>query len=294
MTGGNIPQDLVEKINILLDEFINIVQEDVAKRKLRRAIVRSLLPCNVQVLADSNTLWIVAQKESGMPSTHMLDCRDKHFSINDISTAARWDFGFEVFFVISFPIYLIEENSESRKSTLHAIALSHIDSEIQRVTNEMNLIQVKPIFGPVKYALDPRLVFVLMPFTEALTEVYTSVIKPVVEGSNFNLVCKRADEIKSNKSIMEDVWKSICEAQLIIADLTNLNPNVMYELGIAHTLGKETILLYRKNNDINFPFDLSHIRRIEYTDTIKGSKILEKELSETIDLILKPQTISVQ
>lgn len=292
MSGGNLPQDFVEKINTLLDEFMATVQEDVAKRNLRRAVVRSLLSCNVVAIADLKTLWIAAQKESGMPSTQMLDHRNKEFSVNDVVTAAKWDFGFDSPFVISFPIDLIEQSSDLRKSSLSAIASSHIDSEIQRVTNEMNLIQVNPIFGPAKYVLDPRLVFVLMPFTESMTTIYTSIIKPVVESSNFNFVCKRADEIKSNKSIMEDIWKSICEAQLVVADLTGLNANVMYELGIAHTLGKETILLYQKNSEIKFPFDLSHIRRIEYTDSIEGSKKLEQELKETIQLILTPAALA--
>jgi hypothetical protein len=42
---------------------------------------------------------------------------------------------------------------------------------------------------------------------------------------------------------MRNIWKSICEARLVVADLTGGNANVFYELGIAHTVGKETILI---------------------------------------------------
>jgi hypothetical protein len=111
-----------------------------------------------------------------------------------------------------------------------------------------------------------------------------------VEMPTFGLVCKRADDIKSNRAIMQDIWKSICEARIIIADMSNLNPNVMYELGIAHTIGKETILLYQKTNqELRFPFDLSHIRRIEYENTMTGAKALESNLSLTLDNVLSNQ-----
>ena len=103
-----------------------------------------------------------------------------------------------------------------------------------------------------------------MPFTADLTKIYQTFIKPTVERPEFNLVCRRADDVKSNRAIIQDIWKSLCEARLVIAVLSGLNPNVMYELGVAHTLGKETILIYQRGEDIKFPFDLAHIRRIEY------------------------------
>ncbi|RJX25748.1 MAG: hypothetical protein C4531_16735 [Desulfurivibrio sp.] len=154
----------------------------------------------------------------------------------------------------------------------------------------MNVIQVNPIFGPASYQVDERLAFVLMPFTDELTEIYKTFIKPTVELPEFQLVCKRADDIKSNRAIIQDIWKSICEARIIIADMSNLNPNVMYELGITHTLGKETILIYQKSEEeIKFPFDLSHIRRIEYENSATGGRKLEQELKETLEHILSPK-----
>lgn len=127
-----------------------------------------------------------------------------------------------------------------------------------------------------------------MPFTESLTDIYQSFVKPTVELPDFGLVCRRADDIKSNRAIIQDIWKSICEARLIIADLTGLNANVMYELGIAHTLGKETVLIYQRGHDIRFPFDLAHIRRIEYDNTAIGGRTLEQELRATLSGILSP------
>jgi len=155
-----------------------------------------------------------------------------------------------------------------------------------------SLIQINPLFGPASYGVDERLAFILMPFAEDLTRVYTSIIKPAVEATG--LVCRRADDFKTNKAIIQDIWKAICEARVVIADLTDVNPNVMYELGIAHTVGKETILIYQRGRgkDPKFPFDLAHIRRIEYEDSATGGKKLENDLFDTLKSILKPAVVS--
>jgi predicted nucleotide-binding protein len=66
----------------------------------------------------------------------------------------------------------------------------------------------------------------------------------------------------------------------------------MYELGMAHTLGKETVLIYQKGEAPKFPFDLAHIRRIEYKNDAIGGKKLEDQLRETITNILTPKILA--
>jgi hypothetical protein len=290
MVDGNLPPELSQKIDALLDEFLESTQAEVRRRKVRSAVVRSMLPCSVITIVDADTLWITAQKQAGMPSTNSLDYRAERFPAEEIYAAAKWEFGFDNPFVIAFPATLIYLSKEERLPALDAIAKSHVESELQRVNSEMNTIQINPIFGPAQYKVDGRLAFVLMPFTEELTEIYQTVVKPTVEKKEFGLVCKRADDIKSNRAIIQDIWKSICEARIVIADMSNLNPNVMYELGIAHTIGKETVLLYQKTKqELRFPFDLSHIRRIEYENTMPGAKALESELCVTLSNVLANQ-----
>ena len=274
----------------LLNEFVEQVAKEVEKRKIRRAVVRSLLTCSVIIIVDKNNVWVAAQKQTGMASTISLDHQENAFPIQEIMNAAKWEFGFDQPFVVGFPVGILEQEKSDRESVLAAIVNSHIESELQRVHAEMNVIQINPLFGPASYQVDERLAFVLMPFTDELTDIFTTFVKPTVELPNFNLVCKRADDIKSNRAIIQDIWKSICEARIVIADMTSLNPNVMYELGIAHTLGKETILIYQKSEEeIRFPFDLSHIRRIEYENSATGGKKLERELKETLNHVLAPK-----
>lgn len=288
-TGGDLSDELRKQIGIILNEFIDIVAKLVGEMKIRRAIVRSMLPCNLIIVFDDKNISIAAQKSSGMPSTISLDQKGKQFSSRAIYESAKWEFGYDEPFVIQIPVDLLSKNTEERNASLKAVAKTHVQSEIYRVQREMNIIQISPIFGPASYTIDPRLVFVLMPFDDDLTEIYNSIIKPTVETTDFNLVCKRADDLKTNKAIIQDIWKAICEARLVIADLTRVNPNVMYELGMAHTVGKETILIYQKEEEIPFPFDLAHIRRIEYEDDATGGKQLERGLKATIENILSSQ-----
>lgn len=287
-SGGNIPDELATKIDALLTEFVEIVAQNVESLKIRRAVVRSMLTCSTVNVLDSAHLFVAAQKQTGMASTISLDHRGNTFPIEEILGAAQWEFGFDDPFVIQFPAKLLDLGKNERIFSLQAIADSHIKSEINRMERQMNVVQINPIFGPAAYAIDPRLAFVLMPFTDDLTQIYNAFVKPTIEDSAFGLICRRADDVKSNKAIIQDIWKSICEARLIVADLSGLNPNVMYELGIAHTLGKETILIYQRGRDVKFPFDLSHIRRIEYDNNALGGKQLENDLKETLRSILTP------
>jgi len=139
------------------------------------------------------------------------------------------------------------------------------------------------IFGGGEFTLDPNLCFILMPFEAELKAVYDDHIRPVVESKG--LSCIRGDEIISTGAITRDIWEKINRARFIIADLTRKNPNVFYELGIAHALGKEVILITQSMDYI--PFDLKALRCIVYTFTPRGMKEMESKLQRTIDEIMR-------
>ena len=133
---------------------------------------------------------------------------------------------------------------------------------------------VNPIFQNRDTRVNPETVFVIMPFTQEWSkDVWEQVIKPSVQEIGMTPI--RADDLYG-QNIMEDVWQSILKAAIIICDTTGRNPNVFYELGIAHTLGKRVLLLTQNIDDI--PFDLQAYRHIEYKVTISGGN----ELKETI------------
>lgn len=86
------------------------------------------------------------------------------------------------------------------------------------------------------FEVDERLCFVIMPFKAPLDEVYLDVIKPAIETPPVSLRCIRADEIYTTGTVLGGIWEEIQKSRLIISDLTNRNPNVFYELGLAHTM----------------------------------------------------------
>lgn len=138
-------------------------------------------------------------------------------------------------------------------------------------------MHVYPIsfFEDRRFKIDPKLCFVLMPFKEPWSERVHNAIKEIVEELGYN--CRRADDLYG-RVILWDVWQSINEAAFVIADLTSDNPNVYYELGLAHALGKEIIPLLQKGSDI--PFDQRPFRILNYEDNLDGRRQLEKELGE--------------
>ena len=105
-----------------------------------------------------------------------------------------------------------------------------------------------------------NLCFVMMPFGDRFEAVYRTLINPV--ASQFGLTTVRADEMFSSGSIVEQIRVAIQQSRLCIADVSERNPNVLYEVGIAHTLGKPTILLTQNIEEL--PFDLKNLRTITY------------------------------
>lgn len=102
--------------------------------------------------------------------------------------------------------------------------------------------------------------FVLMPFDDAFDDTYELGIKEACNKAG--AYCERVDEQLYEGSIVERIYNQIDKADFIIADMTGRNPNVFYEAGYAHALGKRVVLLTKNADDI--PFDLKHYPHIVY------------------------------
>ena len=107
-------------------------------------------------------------------------------------------------------------------------------------------------------------VFVLMPFAKRFDERYRLGIKEPLEA--FGIRCERVDEMDFTGDIVEKVFLAIHEASVLVADMTGKNPNVFYEVGYAHALGKKVVLATERVADI--PFDLRGQRHIVYGRSI--------------------------
>ena len=104
--------------------------------------------------------------------------------------------------------------------------------------------------------------FVIMPFGEDLDVIYTDFIRRTLRDAGFEV--SRADDLQNSQNIMKTIIQSIGTSDLIVADLTDSNPNVYYELGVAHTLNKAVILLTQDIDDL--PFDIRSYSTIQYTN----------------------------
>lgn len=123
-----------------------------------------------------------------------------------------------------------------------------------------------------------HLVFVLMPFDKTYKEFYENAIKKVIE--KMGLDCKRVDDFFGSRSIMSDVFKYIKDARFILADFSGRNANVFFEVGIAHALGKNVLLLAQDLEDI--PPKLRTVRCIVYDRTLAGAARIASVLKNSV------------
>lgn len=156
------------------------------------------------------------------------------------------------------------------------------DVDLYRVLDQEIAARAKPkVFQfPTSEPFESDLVAVMMPFNAGFTPVYES-MKAGVEAAGMR--CLRADDIWKRDHILDDILSLIWRARVVIADLSGKNPNVFYEAGIAHTLGRDTILVAQSMDDI--PFDLQGIRALKYLNNGEGRDTLTKGITSRLNTI---------
>lgn len=122
-------------------------------------------------------------------------------------------------------------------------------------------------------------IFVIMSFSRDLDDVYHLGIREICE--KLNLSCKRVDEMKFVGDILDEIYNSITNARIIIVEVTLTNPNVYYELGYSHALGKTVILLTKDISST--PFDLRGYNHIVY----ENIRDLRRKLEACLEAILR-------
>ena len=116
-------------------------------------------------------------------------------------------------------------------------------------------------FQRVNIPVEKNRCFVIMPFKEELDCIY-GLIKQGLNKAGF--ICNRVDEIVGATPIINKILTEILRSRYIIADLTDCNPNVFYELGIAHSFKEAPNIIILKQQGVKVPFDITHLTYIEY------------------------------
>lgn len=140
---------------------------------------------------------------------------------------------------------------------------------------------------------DESICFTIMPYGRWPDLYYDVIYRPAIEASG--LIPKRADELSRPSAITHDIWVLANQAKVMLADLSGENPNVFYELGLGHALGKPAILITDSSEQV--PFDLRSLRVIVYDKNKPdwGERLkkkiqiaIEEVMSSPADAVLLP------
>ena len=173
---------------------------------------------------------------------------------------------------------MIGENDENLKTVKDyvnkkcTISGENISSE---KTDKRKIVFSPTIFDVPTDPVDPKSISVMMPFQSDMSDVYKT-IKKASKEAGFS--CKRADDIWKHSTVIQDVFSLIFQSNIVVCDFTGKNPNVFYEAGIAHTLGKFVVPITQSKDDI--PFDLKHHRYAMYLNNSEGLLKLKNDLTD--------------
>jgi hypothetical protein len=129
--------------------------------------------------------------------------------------------------------------------------------------------------------------FVMMPFAEPIGGYYALIYEPAIKKAGLTPV--RADtDIFGTGKIIDQIWAGLRRAKVLVAELSGRNPNVLYELGLAHALHKPVVLI--SSNEPDVPFDVRHVRVIYYdvNDPFWGEKLIAKVAENIVSAIKNP------
>jgi hypothetical protein len=131
------------------------------------------------------------------------------------------------------------------------------DAQMQRLPSD-DFVFSYPITDRPRRPGEVRFCFLAMPTKEWLPNVQRT-----IEAAAVGFQCKLSVDNAAAGDIMNQVWQEIRKSEVVVADLTDKNPNVFYELGLAHALGKTTIIIKQRDTP-PVPFDLRNYRYFEY------------------------------
>jgi AbiJ-like protein len=144
------------------------------------------------------------------------------------------------------------------------------------------------VFTVPDQPVESDLVSVMMPFSAEFEPVHKA-IQAACEIVGFR--CLRASDIWESSVVVQDIFSLVFRSEVVIVDFSNRNPNVMYETGIAHTLGRNVIPISQSIDDV--PFDLRHHRVLRYLNNREGRDELTSQLASRLRRFVKPKSAPV-
>jgi hypothetical protein len=261
----------------LLDDFGLVLEEEAASANISRFVFPVFREFNmIGALTQTEVVFAIAPS-SGLPTQRWLDWRAKPSGPRGASleAAVRQQLGWEPVTILSLPASLLNQDFNTRAPRLRETAREWVAQVIEQADRQRRIVRLNPVFRGRDFLVEDDLCFVLMPLREPFFRLYDDHVKPALVGLGVRVM--KADDLFTPTPIIEDIWEYISRSRLIVADVTGRNPNVFYELGIAHTVGKDVIILTQNEDDV--PFDLRHLRYFVYSDNEKGWRLLKHNLT---------------
>ncbi|AQG82611.1 hypothetical protein [Spirosoma montaniterrae] len=202
-----------------------------------------------------------------------LDFRDDDYDGNSLQVLSK------IIGESNTNLYEIERYVELRKATIRRsdlIAPAFV-STVHTTQPDRAITFAPDVFRIPEKVVERNRLSVMMPFESRFSGTYTA-IRNVC--SRLGIDCRRADDIWDNSILIQDVFDLIFTSHAVITDFTDRNPNVFYETGVAHTLGKIVIPITQSVGDI--PFDLRHHRALTYLPNAEGLAKLETDLEKKL------------
>lgn len=170
------------------------------------------------------------------------------------------------------------DSCETAEEILKAFEVANLCEDCERSLETrlrkgtLHVEQIASVKRLLNRAFGKKVCFMAMPFDDKMQSSYDGIAEALIK-KGWTVV--RADEIARPRRITDRIRQAILSSDLILADLTGNNPNVFYELGMAHAVGADVLLLTQENK---LPFDVSNEQTIFYTTDEQGLRRLGREL----------------
>jgi hypothetical protein len=172
---------------------------------------------------------------------------------------------------VGVPVSVMNEIKEEMSALRNEVA--DLKQKVDSRPSEQPNPPYAEFLGRRAKEIDPRQCFIAMPYSKPWSSSVEKLLKESCANAGMKaLVAKNMD----GRVVAHDIWEGITGSSIIVADMTDGNPNVAYEVGLADVLGKRVILLCQGNT---VPFDFQGQRLILYESTLDGSFKLKEELS---------------
>jgi hypothetical protein len=133
---------------------------------------------------------------------------------------------------------------------------------------------VPTAFNLPQVPVDRNLMSVMMPFDAGMAPVHEALKEA---AQSVGMTCHRADNFWVHNHLMQDIVELISKSAVVVCDLSGRNSNVFYEMGLAHMMGKEVIMITRSADDV--PFDVRHLRYVSYLPNREGLQKLSADVA---------------